>query len=78
MTTVISGRVAYGIGKKADLATTKIYSAGGYYYTPPNVPHFLLAVDSDVVYEEVGFGPSSSPPVNGWLNQQLVPRRRER
>jgi len=51
MTTVISGRVAYGIGKKADLAAAKIYLAGSYYYTPPNVPHFLLAVDSDVVYQ---------------------------
>src|SRR4051794_20809283 len=63
MTTVISGRVAYGIGKRTDLAAAKIYSAGSYYYTPPNVPHFLLAIDSDVVYQEVGFGPSSSPPV---------------
>ena len=42
MTTVISGQVAYGIGKRADLAAAKIYSAGSYYYTPPNVPHFLL------------------------------------
>ena len=62
-TTILSGTVVYGIGSAADRASGTSYGPGSVYYTPPNTPHWLIATDGPVVYEEVGFGPSKATPV---------------
>jgi len=62
-TTILSGTVIYGMGPVADRAKGMSYGPGSVYYTPPNTPHWLIATDEPVVYEEVGFGPSRSTPI---------------
>ena len=63
VTTVFRGKVLFGIGKAIDRTKAKIYEAGAFYYTPPNVPHYLISMAPDTLYQEVGVGPSASNPV---------------
>jgi quercetin dioxygenase-like cupin family protein len=62
-TTVIRGTVRYGLGDQIVLESSKVYGPGSFYYTPPNTPHYLVATEGEVVYQEVGMGPSASVPV---------------
>jgi quercetin dioxygenase-like cupin family protein len=58
--TVLSGTLYVGFGetfKEADLVSVP---AGGVYVAPANVPHFLLAKDGDVIYQEAGEGPTAT------------------
>jgi quercetin dioxygenase-like cupin family protein len=63
ITTVLRGKILYGIGETIDRAKAKVYEAGAYYYTPPNAPHYLVSMAPDTLYQEVGVGPSASHPV---------------
>jgi quercetin dioxygenase-like cupin family protein len=60
VTTILSGTVIYGLGPTADRASGVAYGPGSVYFTPPNTPHWLIATDETVVYDEAGFGPSKS------------------
>lgn len=62
-TTVLRGKVMFGIGDKIDPATAKVFEAGSVYYTPPNTPHYLVSMSRELVYQEVGIGPSGSTQV---------------
>lgn len=62
-TTVITGKVLYGLGDRIDPSSAKVYGPGSFYYTPPNTPHYLVATEGEVLYQEVGMGPSASIPV---------------
>lgn len=63
VTTILSGTVLYALGTTADPTSGVAYGPGSVYFTPPNTPHWLIATDEAVVYEEAGFGPSKSIPV---------------
>jgi quercetin dioxygenase-like cupin family protein len=65
VTTIMSGTVIYGLGPSADRTSGVSYGPGSVYFTPPNMPHWLIATDEPVVYEEAGFGPSNATPVTG-------------
>ena len=62
-TTVVTGKVLYGLGDRIDPSSAKVYGPGSFYYTPPNTPHYLVATEGEVLYQEVGMGPSASIPV---------------
>jgi quercetin dioxygenase-like cupin family protein len=62
-TTVITGKVLYGLGDRIAPESAKVYGPGSFYYTPPNTPHYLVATEGEVIYEEVGMGPSASMPL---------------
>ncbi|MBV8096209.1 MAG: cupin domain-containing protein [Acetobacteraceae bacterium] len=62
-TTVITGKVLYGLGDRIAPESAKVYGPGSFYYTPPSTPHYLVATEGEVIYEEAGTGPSASIPV---------------
>ncbi|MBV8590786.1 MAG: cupin domain-containing protein [Acetobacteraceae bacterium] len=62
-TTVITGKVLYGLGDRIAPESAKVYGPGSFYYTPPSTPHYLVATEGEVIYEEAGMGPWASIPV---------------
>lgn len=62
-TTVLSGTLYVGFGEQADPAGMVAVPAGGVYFAPANVAHFIWAKDGDVVYQEGGCGPTATVPV---------------
>lgn len=63
LTTVLRGKILYGIGDTINRTKATVYEAGAYYYTPPGTPHYLVSMAPGTLYQEVGVGPSSSQPI---------------
>ena len=60
--TVLSGTLYVGFGEQADDARLVAVPAGAVYVAPAGQPHYLLARDGDVIYQEGGFGPTATIP----------------
>jgi len=58
--TVISGAWFFGYGAKADGATVKPLTAGGFYTEPGGAPHFAFTRDLPAVVRVTGTGPSDT------------------
>lgn len=65
-TTVLEGTLYVGLGTEQDDARLVSVPEGGLYVAPAGVPHFLLARDGNVVYQESGVGPSGMV----WITSQ--------
>lgn len=61
--TVISGTLYVGFGETMDESGMVAIPTGSIYVAPANVPHYLWAKDGDVLYQEGGFGPTATVPV---------------
>jgi quercetin dioxygenase-like cupin family protein len=57
MDTIIEGTWYLGIGRKYDPPKLKPYPAGSFVSIPPGVPHFVAALDGEVVIQITGQGP---------------------
>lgn len=60
--TVLSGTLYVGFGKTFDANNIVAIPAGGIYVAPANVVHYVWAKDGEVVYQEVGIGPTGTIP----------------
>jgi quercetin dioxygenase-like cupin family protein len=58
--TVLSGTLYVGFGDDFDESKMVAVPAGGVYVAPAGVPHYLMARDDDVVYQEAGVGPTAT------------------
>jgi len=58
--TVLSGTLFVGFGEIEDHSKLVAIPAGGVYVAPAGVAHYLYARDTDVVYQESGFGPTAT------------------
>lgn len=63
MITVLSGILYAGRGGTYDPANEVKFAAGGFFVVPAGVPHYTRAGDQEVIYQENGFGPSPTIPV---------------
>ncbi len=64
ITTVLSGTMYYGAGERLGEAELEPYPAGSVIYTPPGVPHVMLAKDGEIVVQETGYGPTGLEPAS--------------
>lgn len=62
-TTVLAGTLWVGFGADATDAQLVAVPAGAVYVAPANVPHWVVAKDGDVTYQESGVGPTATTPV---------------
>lgn len=62
-TTVLAGTLWVGFGADADDAKLVAVPAGAVYVAPANVPHWVVAKDGEVTYQESGAGPTATTPV---------------
>lgn len=60
VTTVLSGTLHVGFGTIFDETRMVAIPTGAVYVVPADQPHYLLARDGDVEYQESGFGPTGS------------------
>ena len=58
ITTVLSGTMYYGVREGPDRVRFESYPAGSVIYTPPGVPHVMLAKDGEIIVQETGRGPT--------------------
>ncbi|MCP3689218.1 MAG: cupin domain-containing protein [Gammaproteobacteria bacterium] len=58
--TVLSGTLYVGFGNKFDKARLIAVHQGDVYHAPAGVAHFLVAMDGDVEYQEIGIGPTKT------------------
>jgi len=61
--TVLSGTLYVGFGETFDESKLVAVPEGAVYEAPAGVPHFLLAKDGPVEYQEGGIGPTGTAPV---------------
>lgn len=61
--TVLSGTLYVGFGDRFDESKLVAIPQGAVYEAPADVPHFLLARDGPVEYQEGGVGPTGTTPV---------------
>ena len=59
-TTVLSGVLTVGLGEAVDAAKEIRYPAGSFVVMPAGQPHYSLAKDGEVVYQESGYGPTGT------------------
>jgi quercetin dioxygenase-like cupin family protein len=59
-TTVLSGVLTVGLGETYDAAKETRYPAGSFVVMPGGQPHYSLAKDGEVVYQESGYGPTGT------------------
>jgi quercetin dioxygenase-like cupin family protein len=59
-TTVLSGVLTVGLGEAVDAAKETRYPAGSFVIMPAGQPHYSLAKDGEVVYQESGYGPTGT------------------
>jgi quercetin dioxygenase-like cupin family protein len=59
-TTVLSGELAIGLGDTLDAAKETRYPAGSFVVMPAGQPHYSLAKNGEVVYQESGYGPTGT------------------
>jgi hypothetical protein len=72
--TIVSGRIAFGMGDKFDAPTMKTLSAGGYAVMPPGMRHYLEA-RTDSVLEVHGVGPFVITYVNAADDPRTPPAK---
>ncbi|MCP4492805.1 MAG: cupin domain-containing protein [Gammaproteobacteria bacterium] len=58
--TVLSGTLYVGFGEEFDSTKLIAIHTGDVYHAPAGVPHFLIAMDGDVEYQEIGIGPTKT------------------
>lgn len=58
ITTVISGVMYYGTGKKFEPTKVKSYPTGSVVYTPAGASHFIWAKDGETIIQQTGIGPT--------------------
>ena len=63
--TVLSGTLYVGFGGAVDESSMVAVPAGGVYVAPANQPHYLWALDGELVYQESGVGPTRTVAVAG-------------
>ena len=63
LTTVLSGTLSIGFGESFDESTLVTAHAGDSYLVPAGQPHFIVARDGDVEYQEVGSGKTGTEMV---------------
>lgn len=56
LTTILSGTLSVGFGESFDLSHLVTAGTGDSYLVPAGQPHFLMAHDGDVEYQEMGSG----------------------
>lgn len=61
--TILSGTLYVGFGKKSDDSKMVAIPEGAVYVAPANVSHYLWAKDGDVVFQEGGVGPTATTMV---------------
>lgn len=61
--TVLTGTLYVGFGDRFDASQLVAVPQGAVYEAPAGVPHFLLARDGPVEYQEGGVGPTGTTPV---------------
>ena len=59
-TTVLSGELTVGLGETFDAAKETHYPAGSFVVMPARQPHYSLAKNGEVVYQESGYGPTGT------------------
>jgi quercetin dioxygenase-like cupin family protein len=59
-TTVLSGELTIGLGDTLDAAKETRYPAGSFVVMPAGQPHYSLAKNGEVVYQESGYGPTGT------------------
>jgi quercetin dioxygenase-like cupin family protein len=59
-TTVLSGALTVGLGETIDAGKETRYPAGSFVVMPGGQPHYSLAKDGEVVYQESGYGPTGT------------------
>ncbi len=59
-TTVLSGELTVGLGETFDAAKETRYPAGSFVVMPGGQPHYSLAKNGEVVYQESGYGPTGT------------------
>lgn len=59
-TTVLSGELTVGLGDTVDAARETRYPAGSFVVMPAGQPHYSLAKNGEVVYQESGYGPTGT------------------
>lgn len=62
--TVLSGTLYFGFGDHYDESKLTPYPAGTFFSELPNVPHFVAAKDSEVIFQATGIGPSALIPAH--------------
>ena len=62
--TVLSGTLYFGFGDQYDESKLTPYPAGTFFSELPNVPHFVAAKDSEVIFQATGIGPSALIPAH--------------
>jgi quercetin dioxygenase-like cupin family protein len=72
--TIISGRIAFGMGDKFDAAAMKTLPAGGYAVMPPEMRHYLEA-KTEAVLEVHGVGPFVITYVNAADDPRTPPTK---
>lgn len=58
--TVLSGELYAGLGESMDEANITIFPTGSFFVTLAGTVHFARAGNGDVIYQEVGIGPTST------------------
>jgi quercetin dioxygenase-like cupin family protein len=58
--TVLSGTLYVGFGDSFNIDKLVEIKQGEIYTTPAGTPHFLMAKDGDVTYQESGIGPTAT------------------
>lgn len=61
--TVLRGTLYVGFGEAEDESKLVAVPTGGVYVAPAGLPHYLVARDGDVVYQEGGVGPTATVPL---------------
>ena len=56
--TVLTGTIYVGFGEEFDETKVVAVPAGAVYVAPANVPHYVWAKEGDVMFQEVGIGPT--------------------
>lgn len=63
-TTVLSGTLYVGFGKRVDETAVVAVPAGAIYEAPAGEPHWVWAKDGDVEYQESGVAPTATRPLH--------------
>jgi quercetin dioxygenase-like cupin family protein len=58
--TVLAGELYAAEGSTVDTSRIKRLPAGSFHCVEPNVPHYVLAKDSEVVFQDSGIGPTAT------------------
>ena len=62
-TTVLAGTLFVGFGREVDDTKLVAVPTGAVYVVPGDVPHWIVAKDGPVTYQESGGGPTATTPL---------------